>query len=266
MLIAQISDPHVRPEGMLYKGVAQSNRMLEAAIARLHALDPRPDLVLLTGDLAEEGLPAEYAAARAILARLEIPLLLLPGNHDEREGFRAAFADRHPYLPATGPLHYAAGGHGPVRVVAIDVTIPGLHHGEVDVAGAEWLAGTLAEEPDRPTIVMMHQPPFDTGVPYLDLYRCHGADRMAAVVARHPNVERVLCGHVHRMMQLRWAGTLLVTAPSTATQIALRLRPDAEPASWLDPPAFLLHHWRPGTGIVTHHCPVDAAPGPFPFA
>ncbi|BBK43389.1 hypothetical protein STVA_34090 [Allostella vacuolata] len=119
MLIAQLSDPHVRPEGMLYKGVAQSNRMLanrmlanrmlanrmlanrmlEAAIARLHALDPRPDLVLLTGDLAEAGLPAEYAAARAILARPEIPLRL-SGNHDDRAGFRAAFADSP--TPGTG--------------------------------------------------------------------------------------------------------------------------------------------------------------------
>lgn len=89
---------------------------------------------------------------------------------------------------------------------------------------------------------------------------------MAAVVARHPNVERVVCGHVHRVFQLRWAGTLLVTAPSTVTQIALALRPDAEPASYLDPPAFLLHHWRPEAGLITHYCPIDAAPGPFPFA
>ncbi len=266
MLIAQISDPHVRPEGVLYKEVAPSNRMLEAAIDRLHALDPRPDLVILTGDLVDEGRPEEYAAARAILDRLEIPLRLQPGNHDERGAFRTAFADRHPYLPAAGPLHWADGGHGPVRVVALDVTIPGLHHGTVDAAAADWLDRTLAAEPGRPTLLMLHQPPFDCGIPYMDLYRCHGEDRLADVVGRHPNVERIACGHVHRMMQVRFAGTLIVTAPSTATQIALRLHPDAEPASYLDPPGFLLHHWLPGTGLVTHLCPVETGPGPFPFA
>ncbi|BBK38432.1 3',5'-cyclic adenosine monophosphate phosphodiesterase CpdA [Allostella sp. ATCC 35155] len=266
MLIAQLSDPHVRPEGVLYQGVADSNRMLEAAIDRLHGLDPRPDVLVLTGDLVDEGLPEEYAAARAILDRLEIPLRLLPGNHDERRAFRDAFADRHYYLPATGPLHWADGGHGPVRVVALDVTVPGLHHGLVDAAGARWLDSTLAEEPGRPTLLLLHQPPFTCGIPYMDLYRCHGEERLAAVLRRHPQVERVACGHVHRTMQLRFAGTLLVTAPSTATQIALRLRPDAEPASHLDPPGFLLHHWLPGTGLVTHVCPVAEGPGPFPFA
>lgn len=84
------------------------------------AADGRPD---------RGRLPAEYAAAAAILARLEIPLLLQPGNHDEREAFRATFAAAHPYLPPAGLLHYAIGDRGPVRVVALDVTLPGLHHG-----------------------------------------------------------------------------------------------------------------------------------------
>ncbi|MGE0716633.1 MAG: phosphodiesterase [Alphaproteobacteria bacterium] len=266
MLIAHISDPHVRPEGLLYKDVAPSNRMLEAALARIAALDPAPDLVLLTGDVVDEGRPEEYAAAALILGRLAIPLLMIPGNHDEAGAFRAAFRDHHPYLPAAGPMHYAAGGHGPVRVVALDVTVPGDHHGLVDDAAADWLDATLAAEPSRPTVVMMHHPPFACGIPYMDAYMCREGERMAAVVARHPQVERVLCGHVHRLMQLRWGGTLLTTAPSTATQIALALRPDAPPASWLEPPGFLLHHWREGTGLVTHLCPIGDFAGPFPFA
>jgi hypothetical protein len=113
---------------------------------------------------------------------------------------------------------------------------------------------------------MMHQPPFDTGVPYLDLYSCREGARLAAVVARHRQVERIVCGHVHRFMMLRFGGTLLCTAPSTTTAIALRLRPDAPPASHLEPPAFLLHHWRAETGLVTHFLPVGVFPGPYPFA
>ena len=248
MLIAQLSDPHVRPDGVLYQGVADSNAQFAAAIAALNGLDPRPDLVLLSGDLVDNGTLPEYARLRELLRGLEIPLLVIPGNHDDRDAFRSAFRD-HDYLPDTGPMHYAVGTHG-----------------AVDAAGARWLDETLAREPARPTIVMMHQPPFETGVPYLDLYACRGGQRLAAVVSRHRQVERIVCGHVHRFMLLRFGGTLLCTAPSTTTAIALQLRPDARPASHLEPPAFLLHHWRPGVGLITHFVPIGAFPGPYPFA
>jgi 3',5'-cyclic-AMP phosphodiesterase len=230
----------------------------------VNGLDPRPETVLLTGDLVEKGTAAEYAKLRALLGKLEIPALVIPGNHDDREAFRAAFHD-HDYLPDSGPMHYVAEPGG-VRIVAFDVTVPGLHHGLVDEDGARWLDETLAAAPDKPTLVMMHQPPFDTAVPYLDLYSCRDGARLAAVIGRHRQVERIVCGHVHRFMTLRFGGTLLCTAPSTTTAIALRLDPGAKPASHLEPPAFLLHHWRPETGIVTHFLPVGAFPGPYPFA
>jgi 3',5'-cyclic AMP phosphodiesterase CpdA len=264
VLIAQLSDSHVRPEGMLYQDVVDSNAQFARAIAEVNRLDPRPELVLLSGDLVEKGTPPEYAKLRALLGRLEIPALVIPGNHDDAEAFRAAFRD-HDYLPATGPMHYVANGHA-VRIVALDVTLPGLHHGAVDQAAARWLDETLAAKPAQPTLIMMHQPPFDTGVPYLDLYSCRDGGRLAEVVARHAQVERIVCGHVHRFMTLGFGGTILCTAPSTTTAIALRLRPDARPASHVEPPGFLLHHWRPETGMVTHFLPIGDFPGPYPFA
>jgi Icc protein len=146
------------------------------------------------------------------------------------------------------------------------VTLPGLHHGAIDEAGARWLDEALAAEPNRPTVIMMHQPPFESGVPYLDDYLCRDGGRLAEVVARHANVERIVCGHVHRFMQLRFGGTMLCTAPSTTTAIALQLKPDAQPASHVEPPAMLLHHWRPDVGLVTHFVPIGTFPGPYPFA
>lgn len=264
MWIAQISDPHVRPAGVLYQGVMDANAALAAAVTRLNALDPQPDLVLLTGDVTEAGLPAEYAAARAILAPLRAPLRAIPGNHDEREAFRRAFRDA-AYLPADGPLHFTETAAGPVRVIALDVTLPGLHHGAADAAALAWLEAALDREPDRPTVVMLHQPPLECSVPYLDRYRCLGGDALAALLRRYPAVERVLCGHVHRLMLRRFGGTLLCTAPSTATAIALRPRPEAPPASFQEPPGFLLHQWRP-EGMLTHALPVGDFPGPYPFA
>ena len=265
MLIAQISDLHFRPPGQLYQGLVDSNALFAGALRHLAALDPQPDVVLLTGDVVDEGLDAEYTVARAMLAKVGPPLVVLPGNHDARCAFRRAFAD-HAYLPATGPLHSLRDDLGPVRIIGLDVTVPGQHHGLVDPEVAAWLDTALAQDPSRPTLVMMHQPPFATGVPYLDAYACREGNRMAEVVSRYPAVERVLCGHVHRFMTLRFGGTLLCTAPSTATAIALRFAPDAEPASYLEPPGFLLHRWTPETGMVTHLVPLGSFPGPLPFA
>jgi 3',5'-cyclic-AMP phosphodiesterase len=265
MLIAQLSDPHLRPQSQLYQNVVDSNARFAAAIAHLNEFDPRPDVVLLSGDLVDEGTPAEYETARKLLATLTIPLLAIPGNHDDRAGFRDSLHDL-TYMPSTGPLSYTVGDRGPVRIVALDVTIPGLHHGEADETSLVWLEQVLAAEPDRPTIVMMHQPPVACGVPYLDLYLCRGGERLAAVVKRYPAIERIVCGHVHRFMELRFAGTVLCTAPSTTTTIGLQLKANAKPASFDEPPACLLHHWRPNTGLITHLSLIGKYPGPFPFA
>lgn len=264
MLIAQLSDPHVCALGTLYQGLVDSNAMFEAAIRRLASLDPAPDLVLLTGDVTEHGTAEEYELARRLMAKIAPPVLAIPGNHDEREAFRAAFAD-HPSLPPTGPLHFRAAGHGPVQVIGLDISVPGHHHGDFDDATAAWLEAALAAEPDRPGIIMLHQPPITTGIGFIDAYRCFNGDRLAAIVSRYPAVERVLCGHVHRHMSLRFAGTQLIIAPSTTTAIALRLADRAEPASFVEPPALLLHHWRPNIGLVTHHVPIDPGTGPLPF-
>ncbi|HEV2513988.1 MAG TPA: phosphodiesterase [Devosia sp.] len=263
MLIAQLSDPHLCAPGTLYQGLVDSNAMFEAAIRRLGALVPAPDLVLLTGDLTEHAAPAEYRLARQLLAGIRQPVLAIPGNHDEREAFRAAFGDLG-YLPASGPLHFAAGSIGPVRVIGLDISVPGQHHGDFDEGAAAWLEATLAAEPERPTLIMLHQPPIETGIGFIDAYRCFHGDRLAAIVARYPAVERVLCGHVHRHISRRFGGSLLLTAPSTTTAIALRLAPDAEPASFVEPPALLLHQYS-GTGLVTHYLPINPGTGPLPF-
>lgn len=265
MLIAQLSDPHIRPADTLYQGRVDSNAMFRAAIDQLHQLHPRPDLLIISGDLVDEGSPAEYAMARKLLAGVRQPLLLIPGNHDEREAFRAAFAD-HDYLPSSGPLHFIAANHGPLRIIGLDVTVPGEHHGDMSEAVVSWLEQALAREPQRPTLIMLHQPPFDSGIPYIDLYKCRNGHQLEQLVSCYPAVERVVCGHIHRSMQLRFGGTLLCTAPSTTTAIALRLDPDAEEASYIEPPAMLLHHWRAETGLITHWLPIGSFSGPLPFA
>lgn len=265
MLIAHLSDLHIRPSGVLYQGLLDSNRHCQQAIEHLNGLRPRPDVVIITGDLVDEGLPAEYEMAKQLLASIQQPLLMIPGNHDDRERFRTAFPQAMPGA-SQGPVHFVAADLGPVRLIGLDITVPGEHHGDVDEAAQAWLEQALAQEPDRPTLIMLHQPPFLSGIPYIDTYACLNGHRLAQIVARYPAVERIVCGHIHRSMQLRFGGSLLCTAPSTTTAIALALDENAQEASYLEPPALLLHHWKPDTGLITHWVPIGTFPGPMPFA
>ncbi|KAG8148782.1 phosphodiesterase [Burkholderia catarinensis] len=263
-IIAQISDVHVRPAGVLYQDVVDSNAMLARAVASLNALAPRPDLVLVTGDLTDEGAPEEYAMLRRLLAPLEIPFAVMPGNHDKRDNLRSAFPD-HTYLPAQGPLHFTI-DVGAVRIVALDTSVPDLHHGELDLDALAWLDAELHACCERPTIVAMHHPPFDTGIPYLDIYGLRDIDRFAATLTVHSHVERVIAGHVHRSMQTRLGNVPVLTCPSTVTQIALQTQADAQPASYLEPPALLLHCWTQGKSSISHLSYIDQFEGPYPFA
>ena len=263
MLIAQISDMHVKAAGeLLYRRIDTAG-FLERAVAHLNALDPRPDIVLATGDLVEGGTSEEYALLKQLLAPLAMPVYLIPGNHDVRDALRAAFAD-HAYLPPGGFLQYTV-ENLPVRLIALDTLVPGKGYGALCAERLDWLEARLAES-DRPTIVFMHHPPFECGIDAFDNFKLNeGGERLAGIVRRHDNVERVMCGHVHRPIQVRWAGTMASIAPSTAHQATLDLHDKAPLSMMMEPPGLALHLWRPGTGLVTHVSYIGTYPGPQPF-
>jgi 3',5'-cyclic-AMP phosphodiesterase len=263
MLIAQITDTHITPKGVLAMGRVDTADYLAQAVAHINALRPAPDVVLVTGDLVDAGMKEEYAHLRTLLAPLAMPVHVIPGNHDLREPLRGAFADNG-YLPHEGFLQYVVNG-GAVRLIALDTLTEGAPHGELCARRLGWLEARLGESA-LPTILFMHHPPFDCGLKEFDEARLNvGADGLAEIVQRHPNVERILCGHVHRPIQVRWAGTIASVAPSTAHQATLDLAPDASLMYSMEPPALALHQWRPGTGLVTHLSYIGDFDGPYPF-
>jgi 3',5'-cyclic AMP phosphodiesterase CpdA len=225
--------------------------------------DPRPDAVLLTGDLVDRGTPESYAMLRELLAPLTMPLFLIPGNHDERGALAQAFPD-HAHLPQGEFLHYAI-NRFPLRLVGLDTLVPGSTGGLTCRRRLAWLDAQLAAAPDRPTLVFMHHPPILTGIEGMDAIALNGAAELAAVIRAHPQVERVVAGHVHRSIHARFAGTVASIAPSTAHQVSLDLRGGADIGFTLEPPGYHLHYYAPGAGIVTHLVPVGAFPGPFSF-
>jgi len=263
MLIAQLSDPHIGLPGQLLYGRVDTAAFLARAVQAVAALDPRPDAVILTGDLVDKGEPAEYAHLRELLAPLPVPIFAIPGNHDAREPFRDAFAATG-YLPPDGFLHYAVEDR-PLRLVALDTLIPGKGGGELCPERLDWLERTLAAAPDRPTMILMHHPPFSTGIDYMDRYALADPAAFAEIVARHPQIERITCGHLHRVIERRFAGTIAGTAPSTAHQFQLNLTPGASLRLMFEPPGYQLHLWREGDGLVTHTVPLGDWFGPYPL-
>ncbi|MCB9393884.1 MAG: phosphodiesterase [Acidimicrobiaceae bacterium] len=263
MIVAQISDPHVVEHGELLFDRIPTNAHLEAAVRCLASLDPRPDLVVVTGDLVNEGRPAQYRELRRLLEPLAMPVRLMCGNHDDPVGLREVFAD-HGYLGSEGPIDYVVDDVVPLRIVALDTHVPGEPGGHLTATQLAWLDARLGEAADRPCLVALHHPPFATGIAHMDEMGLTEAatEGLRDVVSRHPQVERVICGHLHRTIARRFAGTVATTVPSTAHAVALDLRPElTEGASNAEPPAITLHLWRAGIGLVTHTRTIGDFPG-----
>jgi 3',5'-cyclic AMP phosphodiesterase CpdA len=240
--------------------------MLDRALQHVAALDPAPDAVIMSGDLTDGGLAEEYEILADLIRRhLRMPVYVIPGNHDRRAPMKQGLRDLPGIAEDPDFIQYTVNDF-PVRLVMLDSVVPGAGYGELCPARLDFLDRALAAATDKPTLVVLHHPPIVCGIGFMDDINLRTADAFAAVIAKHPQVERVLCGHHHRPIVARFAGTMVQVAPSTAHQVTLALAPGAHESLNLEPPAYLLHRWTPATGVVSHQAYVGRYPGPYPFA
>ncbi len=276
MLIAQISDFHLKPEGVLAYDVADTAGPLKRAVEQINRLNPMPDLVLLTGDLVDEGAPESYDLLRQLLMPLKPPFVIVPGNHDRKESLQRTFPE-HDYLRAgieeNGEKYICfALEDFPLRVIGLDTVTPGEHGGGFGPKRRAWLQRTLLAQPEAPTLLFMHHPPFASAIGHMDKEEFEGWREFQAVVADHPQVERVLCGHLHRAIFRRFGGTIANTCPAIGMQLCLDLREEAPSTFIMEPPAIMLHLWTEAWGertLLTHISIIEGHPGqysgPHPF-
>lgn len=263
-IIAQITDLHLRPSGLACYRVSDTNMLAERAIQAVLALSPRPDAVVVTGDLTDKDDAREYSQVRRLLRKLPMPVYVIPGNHDGSQTMRGALKDYPGVNDAPGPkIHYTA-EIGAMRLIALDTHVPGKPYGELGADQLAWLSDTLSES-DRPTMIALHHPPVPTGLVNMDRIGLKDADALAEVIRPHSHIERLICGHVHRPITASFAGKTLTIAPSTAHQVVLDFDPDAAAQFNFDPSAFYIHKYVEGFGLVTHTAFVEKASGPFPF-
>jgi Icc protein len=253
MLIAQITDVHL--------GFDQGNpdepnrRRLDRTLRALVEMEPRPDLLLITGDLAEEGDDlVSYMRLKQAIADLPFPVRLALGNHDSRAPFARIF----PEAGSGGGFVQYAIEEGPLRILVLDTLEEGRHGGAFCELRAAWLRARLAEAPDRPTLIALHHPPVATGLSWMtENPDSPWIERLRAIVAAQGNVVAVIAGHLHRAIVTNWAGTVLAVCPSTAPQVALDFAPidgrmaDGRPMIVADPPGYALHYWD-GQALMTH--------------
>ena len=264
--IAQISDLHIKSPGSLAYGRVDTATALERCVSALNEFKPQPDLVVISGDLADTPTAAEYEHLKRLMATLRLPFAGIPGNHDSRELMRAAFPSA-AYAFSSGPLNQRVEVGG-LDLVLLDTSVPGKPHGELDAPTMQWLDATLATAPDRSALVFLHHPPFKTGIGHMDRQNLLNAGELAPIVRRHPRVQLIAAGHVHRATLTMFAGVPTTICPAPNHAVDLDLEELRLPSFKVEPPAFHLHSWFPGEGygsVVTHQVPIGNFDGPHPF-
>ena len=239
--IAHLTDTHFgnRPE------VAERNRRVIEAVRRL-----QPDVVIVTGDVADHGTAEEYAEAREALGVLLGPVLWCPGNHDVREAFAEAVFG----ALTTDPLDvvFDVGGF---RFLMLDSLVPArdgrrVDHGELSEATLAWLEDELASSA-LPSFVCLHHPPLPMGIDWIDEIRLRDSAGLQAIVARHPQVVGTLVGHFHTASASTFAGRPLLIGGGVSSVVPLVA--EGLPRIWEDaPPSYAVHLVTDDLRLITH--------------
>lgn len=240
IVLAQLSDIHLD----------LGERAEERAARVMGYLNDQPgdlDAVLVTGDLADHGLAAEYEQVAKILSSRH-RVLHCPGNHDKREAYREVLLGEPASAAPINQVHEVGGA----TFLMCDSSIPGRDDGYLDDETIDWMDRTLALDSEAPAFICFHHPPVVLHHPLTDGIRQNGEDRLAKLVRRHSRVVAVLCGHAHTGAASTFAGRPLLVAPGVVSTAVLPWEPD-EPVRLDLPPAVAFHILDDELRLTTHY-------------
>ncbi|GAA5033549.1 phosphodiesterase [Microbacterium fluvii] len=212
--LLHLSDTHLLagdvPLGGRYDTAANLRRTLEA----VERLALRPDAIVFTGDLTDLGEPDAYRALRDLVEpvaeRLGAPLVWVAGNHDERPALREGLFGLEPTQQPVTAVHDLEG----LRLIVLDTTVPGWHHGDLDDAQLEWLRDQLSAPAALGSILAMHHPPLPSHIPFFDILELRDQSRLAEAIAG-TDVRAILAGHLHHSTSGTFAGIPVSVAAAT---------------------------------------------------
>lgn len=245
MILAQISDTHIMASDDPDDRRIGRIEALRRCVADINALDPQPSVVIHTGDMTQDGRPEEFIAARNVLSQLKMPFYPTPGNRDGSLPMIKAFEN----LSQNDAFMLYAADVESIRLVAMDTIAETGNKGDFTEDKLAALDALLGEGRDRPTALFMHHPPFEiltSREPY-QYYRPEAATEFSDIVARHPQLIRLFCGHSHRDYRAKIGSMQASTMPSVAIDLRLETYPDDKE----DVPVYHLHSYSGGTGFKT---------------
>jgi len=260
--ILQITDTHIVPDGVLVAGKLDTADALEQLVARIARILPQIgpiDAVLISGDLSDDGSAASYARFKTLMAPLDVPLRVIPGNHDARETMRAAFLD---HLPATGHLNWDE-RIGDIHMIGLDTLVEGHRHGLLEKASLDFLTDALTRAGTHPVLLGLHHPPFESGIQFMDAIGLENKQVFRDVVCKHSHNIHIVCGHIHCMVVGSISGHVVMSGPSPNSTFAYDRRADAPVGFMTQPDGCLLHRWV--DGFQSTRIGPLAGEGPFPF-
>ncbi len=265
MLIAHISDSHVAEYGKKAYGLVPTSEYFEKCIHHMNSLDPKIDLIVITGDICGNPTIGENKRAADLLSTLKIPYYIVPGNHDKRSYLLEYFPQACP-TELDGFIQYTIENYD-LRIIALDSITEGKSGGALCKTRLDWLDRKLAEQPKRPTMLMLHHPPIKYGVHETDTDGFVGAKEFGDIVEKYSNITRVLCGHVHMSCHAGWRNTTISTTASVGMQLVLDLTLKKDSAFSIQPPSYQLHYQNSDGEIISIVVPVSGidTPGPFKF-
>lgn len=238
MIIAQLSDIHL-------DGSDERLKRFDTVLKWLDAL--HPDAIIVSGDLVEESHAHGYRIVRERLEKTGVPIYLVPGNVDDHDEMFEVFGERFGW-GGKRPFNCSGIVGDSLRVIGLDVTVAGAHHGDAGPV-LDWLAAEL-NVGGPPTLIFQHQHPFMCGIDGKDRNNCRNQEQLSLVIAKAKDVVLgTTCGHVHRAMFTRFAGLPATMAPSVTK--ANRLKLDGQEPTISDPPGLLVHHVQ-DTRLVSH--------------
>ncbi len=241
-VIAHLSDPHL-------DGSPEAAGRLRRVTDYLASLTRPVDVILVTGDLADHGAPEEYAEVDRALT-LDLPVLVLPGNHDVSGPLRAGLVR---LIGEARPVHQVR-DVGAARFVLVDSSVPDEVHGELEQPTLDWLRTTLTEPWDGPVFACMHHPAIEVGHPVMDGWRMLSADGLAAALDG-TRVTAILTGHVHAAIASSFAGVPLLIAPGIRSTVPLPFEPIGGGGDLVDtaaPPGLAFHLYGDDGTLRTH--------------
>jgi 3',5'-cyclic AMP phosphodiesterase CpdA len=250
LIIAQISDTHIG--SVLASGAEDNLGRLDRVLDHLSCMARQPDILLVTGDLADQDAEAPYRMLQQRLERCPIPGYVCLGNHDTRRPARQVFGGGD-----SGFFHYVLEA-GPLRLIVLDTLEEGRHGGAFCEARSAWLRDRLAEAPDRPTLIALHHPPIDSNIDWVTTSPAEPwVARLDLALAGQPQVIALVAGHIHHPIAASRNGMAVLVCPSVAAPVTLDLAPldphapDGRALVADGPPGYALHLWR--DGVLTTH-------------